>query len=282
MSVATFIPKIWSARILENLEKTMVYANLMNRDYEGEISKYGDTVHINTIGPVTVNDYVKGTPMADPEDISTTETTITIDQAKSFNFTIDDIDKAQARASVMAGATGNAGYAFADKADQYIAGLMKAGTIVSGLGTDVAPLVITADNAYATLVTIRTAMDKANVPKAGRWVVMPPEFEGFMLLDSRFASAVSRTSEKSLENGAIASAAGFDIYVSNNVPNTAGAKYKVIASTNISGTYAEQIVDTEAFRSQTNFADVVRGLHLYGAKVTRPEAIAVATCNFTA
>lgn len=80
----------------------------------------------------------------------------------------------------------------------------------------------------------------------------------------------------------VARAAGFNVYISNNVPNTTQTKYKVIASTNACGTYAEQILKTEAYRREKGFDDGVKGLHVYGAKILRPEAVAVATVNFTA
>ena len=66
------------------------------------------------------------------------------------------------------------------------------------------------------------------------------------------------------------------------MPNTSGAKYKVIASTQESNTYAEQLVKTEAYRREKGFDDGVKGLLVYGAKIIRPAAVAVATVNFTA
>ena len=67
MSVANFIPAIWSARLLAHLDKKHVYASLVNRDYEGEIRNFGDTVKINQIGDITIKDYQKGQDIADPE-----------------------------------------------------------------------------------------------------------------------------------------------------------------------------------------------------------------------
>lgn len=282
MSIASFIPEVWSARILENLNKALVYGNLVNTDYEGDITAYGDTVHINSVGRVTIKDYVKGTPIADPDELATTDQTLIIDQQDYFNVAVDDIDKAQARSNVLDQAASTTGYEFGDVSDQYVAGLLKAGTLVTGLGTDSVPLVVTASTAYEYLVAMKTALDKGNVPMAGRWVVVPPEFEGFMLLDTRFATGNSLQGDTRLVEGLVARAAGFDIYKSNNVPNTAGAKYKVIASTSMCATYAQQILETEAYRPQKAFSDALKGLHVYGAKVTRPAAIAVATVNFTA
>ena len=281
MSIETFVPKVWSARILESLDKTLVYANLFNRNYEGEIAAYGDTVHINSVGDVTVKTYTKDTDIADPDTLTTTESLLVIDQAKYFNIGIDDVDKAQARAELLQTASERVGYSYGDIIDQWLASLLKAGTIVNGLGTDGTPLQVTEANAYNYMVNMKTALDKANVPSMGRGIVVPPEFEGYMLLDSRFASSSDAGNER-LVNGVVARAAGFDIYVSNNVPNTAGAKYKIIATTADQGTFAQQVLETEAYRPQKRFGDAVKGLNVYGAKVLRPETIAVATVNFGA
>lgn len=281
MSVATFIPEVWSARLLANLRNELVYANLLNRDYEGEISAYGDTVHINSIGKVTSKKYTRNADIDDPEELATSDTTLLIDQGDYFHMAIDDVDKAQARADLMDEAMVEASYSLAVDTENYIAGLLKEGTVKKDLGDDSTPLQITETNAYDTLVKMKVGLDKANVPKTGRWVVVPPEFEGYMLLDPRFAYNTGK-SEGRLENGAVARAAGFDIYISNNVPNTSETKYKIIASYKQAATYAEQILETEAYRPEKRFSDAVKGLHVYGAKVTRPGAVAVATVNFGA
>ena len=101
MAVTNFIPELWSARLLDALEKTHVAANLVNRDYEGEIRGQGDTVHINSIGSITVKDYAKNTDISAPETLSTTDQTLEISQAKYFNFQIDDVDAAQAAGDLM-------------------------------------------------------------------------------------------------------------------------------------------------------------------------------------
>ena len=69
-------------------------------------------------------------------------------------------------------------------------------------------------------------------------------------------------------------AAGFQIHLSNNVPNTSGTKYKIIAGTNLAGSMAEQLVELEAYRREKNFSDAVKGLHVFGAKVLEGKALA--------
>lgn len=283
MAVTTFIPKVWNARLLNALRKELVYTNLFNRDYEGDISQQGDTVHINTITDITIKDYTRNSDIAEPEQLTTTDQTLVVDQAKYYNFYLNDVDKAQANPGLIDAAMTSASHGLADAVDKYLAELFSkaSGTITAGLGSTATPLQITAANAYELLVNMKTALDKANVSKTGRKVVLPPDFEGYMLMDNRFA-ANGGMGEGRLENGAVARAAGFDIYISNNVPNTSGAKYKIVACTAESNTYAEQLAQTEAYRREKGFDDGVKGLLVYGAKIVRPAAVAVATVNFGA
>ena len=282
MAITSFIPKVWSARLLENLNNELVYAKLLNRNYEGEISQYGDTVHINSIGDINIKKYTKNTDIDGAEELSTTEQLLVIDQSNYFNFGIDDIDKAQGRTNLMDEYTTVASYGLAEKADEYVASLLSAGKLTpKSIGSTSTPLVVdTPDKAYKMLVDMKVALDKSNLPKEGRWVVVPPEMEGLMLLDPRFAYNTGK-SEGRLENGAVARAVGFDIHVANTVPNTSGSKFKIIASSNMCATYAEQILETKAYSPEKRFGDALKGLHVFGAKVTRPNNIAVATVNFT-
>lgn len=268
MSIATFIPKIWSARLLEHLDKAHIFGALVNRDYEGEISAFGDTVIINQIGDITIKTYTKDTDIDAPQSLETADQMLIIDQAKYFNFGIDDIDKAQARTPLMDKAMARTAYGLADVNDLFIANLMK-----TEAGILVPSATITPTDAYDVLVEMKIKMDKENVPKTGRWIVVPPEFEGYMLLDPRFASAYGSQAEGRLVNGLVAKGAGFDIYVSNNTPG-------LIASNNMSTTYAQQITEVEAYRPEKSFKDAMKGLNVYGGKVTQPKSIAYMEATF--
>lgn len=99
------------------------------------------------------------------------------------------MNEVQSKISLLDTATQRAGYGFADVCDKYLGSLLAtSGTVKDGLGAKATPITITADNAYETLVKMKTALDKANLPKQERKVVVPPEFEGFMLLDPRFVA----------------------------------------------------------------------------------------------
>lgn len=286
MAISVFIPTIWSARLLEHLDKAHVYAGLVNRDYEGEIRNYGDTVKIQQIGDITVKSYTKNTDIAAPEAIDGSTQSLAIDQAKYFNFAIDDVDAAQVNPKLMDKAMRRAAYALNDTTDTFLAGLMAAGAVnVTGhteLGDDTTPIVPTAANAYDKLVELKVDLDEKNVPTAGRWVVIPPWFHGMLLKDSRFVGNGTDYNKGILEGGEVGVAAGFRVFLSNNVPNTSGAKYKIIAGTAEGTTFAEQILKTEAYRQEKRFSDAIKGLHVYGAKVTQGADLAVLTANKSA
>ena len=275
MAVTSFIPELWNARLLYALDKAHVAANLVNRDYEGTIRQQGDTVHINSIGAVTVDDYTRNTDIDDPEVLATTDQTLTIDQAKYFNFQIDDVDAAQAAGDMMDTAMQRAAYALNDAADAFLLQTIAAGVDTNNKIGSSAAIALTAENIYENIVALKTKLDKANVPTTGRYIVVPPEIHALLLLDDRFVKASdSGTANDTLLNGEVGRVAGFTVYMSNNVKYTTD-HWEIPASVQASTTYAEQIVSTEAYRMEKRFADAVKGLHVYGAKVTDGKQIAV-------
>lgn len=283
MAVTGFIPKLWSARLLNALDKSHVFANVVNRDYEGEIKKMGDTVHINTIGAVTIGTYTQNTDFTSgPETLATTDQTLTIDQAKYFNFQVDDIDAAQAAGDIMDKAMTRAAYGLADASDKYIAGILAGAADASNLVSSSA-VALTSSNVYENVVKMRTILDKANVPTAGRWLVIPPEMYALILLDDRFVKTGGEMAEGILKTGLVAQAAGFDIYLSNNcvsVNSNSTDTYTIVGGVDSAATYAEQIVSTEAYRPEKRFADAVKGLHVYGAKVVDKAQLACLKATF--
>jgi N4-gp56 family major capsid protein len=283
MSLNNFIPTVWAARLLAHLQKSLVYGQrgVANRDYEGQIRQAGDSVKINSIGDVTVKSYVKDTDIDAPETLVDASQMLQITESKYFNFAVDDVDKAQSSVSVMEEAMKRAGYKLKDTSDQFLAALMAAAAPAANLiGSDGAPkTVTTAAAAYEYLVDLGTILDEANIPSEGRFAIVPSWFHGLMQKDDRFVKAGTMKTDEVLRNGQIGEAAGFSVMKSNNTPNTAATLYKVIAGHDMATSYAEQIVKVEAYRKERGFNDGVKGLHVYGAKVVRPYALAVLTAN---
>ena len=277
MAVTNFIPELWSARLLQSLEKTHVAANLVNRDYEGEIRQQGDTVHINMIGAITVRDYTKGSDIVAPEELSTTDQTLVISQAKYFNFQIDDVDAAQVAGSLMDSALARSAYALKDAADSYILKTIADGLLTENTIGSSAAVALTKDNIYENIIKLRLILDRNNVPLEGRTIVIPPEAYAILLQDSRFVSG--DIGSEALRSGYIGSVAGFEIYESNNCSKS-DSTYTITAQVRSACTYAEQIVETGAYRPEKRFADAVKGLHVYGAKVVDQTQIAGLLCTF--
>ena len=281
MSVATFIPELWSARLLQGLEKSHVATNLVNRDYEGQIRNQGDKVNINTLSDVAIKTYTPNSDIASPDDLTTTKQQLEITEADYFNIQLDDVDRVQATGELMDTAMRNVAYKMNDKTDSFILGKIASG-VDSGniIGTTESPIQVTKNNIYESIIEMRTKLDKANVPTSGRTIVIPPEIYALLLQDERFVKSDAVAGQNVLVNGLVGRVAGFDVFESNNVVYDTNNKFwKVTAQVRTATTFAEQIVKTEAYRMEKRFSDAVKGLHVYGAKVTDGTQIAELVCK---
>ena len=255
----------------------MVYGNLVNHDYEGEITGQGSSVNINQIGDITISNYDKSTGITAVQSVDGTQQTLNIDQAKYFAFSVSDIDKAQANVDLMNSAMVQASYNLKDVMDSYVAGLYVGVDADNTIGNDTTPIVPTSANAYEYLVDLATKLDDANVPSGGRFVVVPNWYYGLLLKDARFTKDTNVNPV--MTTGYIGEVDGLTVYKSNNVPNTTGAKYKIMAGYNGAISFAQQIMSMEAYRPEKAFSDAVKGLSVYGAKLLRPKGIAVLTAS---
>lgn len=283
MSIINFRPEIWSAKLLVAARKQLVYGGCVNRDWEGEITEAGDTVRITSVGRPTIGTYIPNVTTINPEQVNDSQRTLVVDQSKFFAFQVDDVDARQAKGNVIPQSIDEAGFGFSDVIDQYIANNMYTGIQTANqLGSiSIAALTKPSDFYDKVLVPLKVQLDLANVPTAGRWVVVRPEAHGALLRDSRFVKVNESGTEDGLRNGIVGRAAGFDITLSNNAPNTTASEYATIAGTDAAFTFAEQINKIEAYRPQSSFSDAVKGLVLYGGKLVRPDFLASALVTVT-
>ncbi len=265
------------------LENALVYAQtgIVNRDYEGEIKKAGDSVKISSIGDIDVNDYVKDTNIGDPQTLTDAEQTLIITESKYYNFAVDSISKAQQSVNTMDTAMKRAAFKLADVADRFVAASYV--NVPSGnlIGSDGSAIVPSKTTAYEYLVDMGVLMTEKSIPTQGRFVIVPPWFYGLIQKDDRFVKSGTPTGDLVLRNGEVGEAAGFRVLQSNNVPNTGGALYKIISGTDIAYSYAEQIVETQSYKPEKRFGDAVKGLHVYGGKLVRPDSWVVMTASKT-
>jgi hypothetical protein len=270
MAIGAFKPTIWTAKLIVALGNAHVYANCCNRDYEGDIAAVGDAVRIGTVGDITIGTYA-GTTIT-VQELFGADQTLVIDQAKYFAFQVDDVDKRQAKGDYMPNSMTRAAWGLAEAQDDYLAALIYAA--VPSANTRAAATVgtgATNTDMYEVLVDLGVLLSQNNVPMAARWCVISPAQEGLLRKDPRFVSFGTAQTQSALKGEPIGRAAGFDLYVSNNCP-TSGTV--VLAGDKDATTLAEQINKVEAFRPEGTFKDAVKGLHLYGAKVTQPARLA--------
>ncbi|MGB4239132.1 MAG: P22 phage major capsid protein family protein [Candidatus Hydrothermia bacterium] len=274
MALDNFIPEIWSARLLKHLDEDLVFKQLVNTDYEGEIRNVGDTVRVNRIGDIVVGSYTKDGEIGSPQQLSGEQLVLTIDQFKYFNFYVDDVDSAQQNPKTMDDAMSRAAFALAKEVDKYIAGLYThAGVKLDNSGAGYQVGTSTGQkNPYDLVIDIVEQMDAHNIPGAGRWLVIPPWFHAMLLKSAEYKLAF----QDYKSTGEIPTIAGIRILMSNNLPTQkiSNVAFSVLlAGTNMAISFAQQLNKVEAYRPEKRFADAVKGLLLFGAKVFYPESL---------
>ncbi len=273
-----WVPTIFSKKVLKFFRKASVAEDITNTDYFGEIAAMGDTVRIIKEPTITVSDYFRGTKVI-PQDLDDTEDTLTVDQAKYFGFKVDDIEAKQAHINWEALSTGSAAYALKDDYDTAIL-LYMSGQAGQDYGTTGTPI----DVGFAAgeisplnvLTRLSRLLDDNSVPEENRFFVAKPIFWEVMADENSKLMGVDFTGDANskLRNGRVTDGLirGFRCYKSNNSPLDT-AKDVGLAGHMSSTATASQIAKTEMIRDNDSFADIVRGLHVYGRKTLRTEAL---------
>jgi hypothetical protein len=290
-----FSPTLYSKKAQLAFRKTSVVQAVTNTDYYGEISEFGDTVRIIKEPDITVNAYQRGTTVT-AQDLQDDDITLTVDQANYFAFRVDDIEKSQSHVNWEALASSRAGYKMRDAMDSEVLTHMTAQVPTAQLEGDAStPATIghgTQDFSPIQMINrFGRFLDMNDVPEEGRWLVCDPVFlellrdENSKLLDSDYAQEESNI----LRNGMVTRRPvyGFTLYKSRNLPvegsgamaSGSGNGNWLLAGHMSSTATAEQINKTESYRDPDTFADVVRGLHLYGRSVLRTEALVGSVWN---
>lgn len=274
MAVVQFIPKVWSARILQKLRATLVFgqSSVVNTDFQGEISQFGDTVHVHGHSDVTVSPYARNTTTLAYQLLNDERRSLVIDQSDYFAVSHDDLDAAQVKPKLLDSVSQDAAYQLARVQDTFIAnlGVAGAGSVIEGAAN--ASRQITTANAYTTFVEASVRMDEANIPEDGRFAIVPPWMAGVLLQDDRYFLSAQGDA---ILNAQIGTIAGISILKSNRVPfsGTAPAVYNVLIGHSMAISFASQLSKVEGLRAVNSFADLLRGLTLYGGKVMYPEAL---------
>ena len=263
MAISNFIPTIWSENLLTSLDKQYIGVANCNREFEGEIKSRGSSVKICGVGDISIGDYVKDTDMSSPQALSDTVAELVINKAKYFNFQVDDIDKTQCNPKLLDAAMKNAASALANAADKHIFSLYnEAGNTVE--------CDLDLDQPMDKILEARETLFKNGVLNNEDIVLeISPAIATLLFKD--LSDKLSYNNELN-DTGYIGNIAGCKVYVSNNIEQESGSieYHKCFMRSKRAIAFAEQLSEVEAYRPEKRFADAVKGLHLYGAKVVYP------------
>ena len=278
MAITNFISTIWSETLYEALDKQYVAVKNCNRDFDGEIREAGCKVNICGVGSINVFDYNKNTDISSMQTLSDTMVELYIDRARAFNFQIDDIDRAQSSPKLMQAAMKVAASALANDADEYVYSLyseVNANNTVKNAATN-------ADNIIDSIIAAREKLYQGNVNGNEEIVLEVSPAVASLILKSKIGLS---SSDEPLDTGFLGHIAGCKIYVSNNIKSgtASGVTYhKCFMRTKRAIAFADQLSEINAYRPESRFADAVKGLHLYGAKIVYPNELVLLDLGISA
>ena len=290
-----FLPSIYSKKVLNFFRKASVAEAITNTDYSGEISSFGDSVKVIKEPVITVYQYERGADVTQTK-LTDQEITLVVDVANAFKFIVDDIETAMSHVNFKEVAASSAAYALKDAFDAGVIAKMIAGVSASSpnhiLGSDNATDLAAGtfdgtgnlDIGFGTdehdpldlMAYMARLLDEQSIPEEGRWFLAPPSFyEQLSQSSSKLMSVDFNAGQGSIRNGLVSSGKlrGFDMYKSNNIATPSNAAGQVLSGHISSTATAQTITSTEVIRDPDSFGDICRGLHVYGAKVLRPEAM---------
>ena len=288
-----FVPQIYSQKVLNFFRTKSVVEAITNSDYYGEIAAFGDTVRVIKEPVITVSNYLRGDTLTS-QALTDNELTLALDQAKFFQFEVDDIETKISHIGWQALATDSAAYALKNSFDQDVLTQMS-------LEANVLAANISNDTEHANLLDLSTPdallneisklsrlLTQQDVPEEGRWLVISPVgMETLAKADSKLINMDFNGGMADLGNGLVSSGKlrGFSLFMTNNAPTfqtlTTVHTHDVLLAGHMSAVATvSAILDTEVIRSTTTFADIIRGKHVYGRTVIRPEALAISHATY--
>jgi len=289
-----FTPQIFSQKVQKFFRRASVVEDITNTDYAGEIENFGDTVKIIKEPIITVQDYARGTAVS-TQDLADDQFTLVVDQGSYFAFKVDDIEERQSHVNFEALATSSGAYSLKKSYDfNILKFIYDNASTDSSTGTDGSPATGGTDgDTLANIVSkAKTILDKNDVPEENRWLVAPPKFyenlriAGGKLMDQ---SVMNDASQSQIRNGLVTDRPlfGFNMYTTNAIVNggagsdsshtfgtASGSTEHIFLYGHMSAVATvNHIAKTELIRDPDSFADVVRGLHIYGRKILRDDAV---------
>lgn len=303
----TFIPQLWSSKLNAKFYKATIFGEISNNNWEGDIKGMGDKITINNIPTLTVSEYTAGTGLTYEAPTPST-TTLQIDKGRYFAFQLNDVLAYQSQPKLMDVFSNDASMQMKISIDSTViyntfasaAAANKGATAgaLSGsynLGTDDAPVTLTAANVLAQLTAMGGVLDEQNIPETDRWVVIDPATRQLLMQSNLAQAQFMGDAQSMVRNGRIGTIDRFTVYVSNNLPkaiagtntpylsgdgsensitSTGDAKRRILLAGHKSAiTFASQLTKMETVRNQNDFGDFIRSLNVFGYAVVKDTAL---------
>lgn len=299
-----FIPEIYAKKLAREVKKyTQFIERNCNREWEGDIKAFGDKVRISLPNAenVTVAITADTTDVCPvPGKVSPTQKTLEINNIATFSLKFSDVDQVQSQYNLLDGYSAIAMQKLGDLKDkQVMVALIKAVTNKDNMiGTAAAPQAVTKDNIYDYLVDARVALTNAGALNGNGFYsfkgnqeemeflapvyTCTPKIFGLMLKSTQLTHPTANA-DQVIERGQKSMMAGFEIdqdtvlttITATDVTGLATGAQVGIAATKMAVTYANQYTKVEKLRDPDCFADIVRGLELYGFAVIHPECAVI-------
>lgn len=286
------------------------FADIANTNWQGEISGIGDKIVINQIPDISIQKYVPGAGLS--YQVPTPSTIeLQIDQGRYFAFQVNDLLEMQSKPNLMDTFSNDASMQMkvAIDSDCFYRSFLNGSSSNKGatagvksgsynLGTEGSPYQITGGSSLTLLTSMAGVLDEQNIPETDRFIIIDPVTRQDLMKSNLAQAQFMGDSQSMIRNGKIGSIDRFTTYVSNNLPRLAangtswisgdGSDTSLSATTNankrrviIAGhksaiSFASQMTKMETVRNPFDFGDYVRGVNVYGLKVTKPEALTVA------
>jgi len=295
----TFIPEIWSGKLIEKFYDATVLAAIANSDYEGEIANQGDKVIIRTKPTITINNYEAEQALV-VERPSSNIVELLIDKGKYFNTILDDVMEVQADLNQLSMWADDASEQMkividtevltdmlgtADAANRGLTAGRISSSVNLGVTTNPVDLVARPDGTNVEIIDLITGfgqvLDEQNIPESGRWIILPAWACALIKRSELRDASLTGDSISMARNGRLGMVDRFTIYMSNLLPNgtaagLAAGEFAVYAGHSHGFTFASQLSKVETLRGESTFGTYLRGLQVYGSKVTDATAIAEA------
>jgi hypothetical protein len=263
-----FLPEIWSKKINFKYYKETFLMDITNTNWQGEIKGLGSKVIIRVRPTISTFDYsVNGNITY--QNLTDDKLELLIDKAKGFAFKVDDVDAAQSDIAIMNEASQDAAEQLKIVID---ANVLQ--TVFADATNSLSTLTMDKTNVLDWIIDAGTKLNESNVPRDGRWLLIPPKACGFIQKSDLKDASLSGDSRSILRDHAdkIGRIAGFDIYCSNNL-SVSGTTFQCFAGQKNAVTFAAQITKVETVRLQDTFGDAIRGLNTYGFKTVVPSGL---------